>query len=236
MRNTQQRLSMLANMVLVLCALAVTGLMVRREFFPSTAAAASRPGAMRLVPDWRLYAAEGHRSGPAPAPVEIVVFSDYQCPACRMLAEGLEAIRREFPGQVAVVNRHFPLSAHPYALPAARASECAARQGRFDAMHAALFATQSTLGIDPWRRIAQAAQVPDLPAFDGCMADTGPIAAVARDTAAGRRLEVTATPTFLINDARYVGAPPQGTLRQIVRRAVERAADAGGGRAATASR
>ncbi|HVG45908.1 MAG TPA: DsbA family protein [Longimicrobium sp.] len=237
MANTQ-RLSTLTNVVLALCALTVTGLVVRRELFPpATAAAAAapedRPGAVRLVPEWRAYGVEGHRWGPGPAPVDIVVFSDYQCPACRKLAEGLDSIRAEFPAQVAVVNRHYPLASHPFALPAARASECAARQGRFEAMHGALFASQPMIGIDPWSKMAQAARLPDLPAFERCMAETGPIATVARDTVAGHRLRVTGTPTFLINNQRYVGSPPLPVLRDLVRRAMAQApADAG---AATAS-
>jgi protein-disulfide isomerase len=223
MRN-RQWLSTAANAVLVICAVVVTALVVRREFFPASAAAsADRPGAMTLVADWRSYGAEGHRWGPGAAPVSVVVFSDYQCPACRRLAEDLKAIRAEFPEQVAVVNRHFPLSTHPFALPAARASECAARQGRFEAMHHALFAAQPTIGVEPWSGFARDARVPDLPAFEACMAETGPLPAVARDTASARGLKVVATPTFLINGERYVGSPPLPKLRELVKRAIDAA-------------
>lgn len=224
MRKTQWA-STLTNAVLVLCAVAVTAMLVRREFFSSTAGA-TPPGDMKTIADWRPYAAVGHRWGPETAPVSVVVFSDYQCPACRKLAEDLKAIRAEFPA-VAVVNRHFPLASHPFALPAARAGECAARQGRFEAMHHALFAGQPMIGVDPWTRYARDARVPDMPAFEACMAETGPMDAVARDTVAGRSLEMKATPTFLINGERYVGAPPLSKLRELVRTAVEKAPGGG---------
>lgn len=232
MRNTQW-LSTLTNVVLVTCALAITALVVRREFFPAPAQAASHAGEMQRVADWRRYAAEGHRWGPEAAPVSLVVFGDYQCPACRRLSEDLKAIRAEFPG-VAVVNRHYPLSVHPFALPAARASECAARQGRFEAMHHALFGAQSQIGVAPWSQFAQDARVADLPAFQACMAETGPLPAVARDAAAARGLGVSATPTFLINDERYVGAPPLWKLRELVQHAVDHAPRPAGDRTAAA--
>lgn len=224
MRATQW-ISTLTNVVLVLCALVVTGLVVRREFFhsPAAASASAAPEPVTVVDDWRGYAAAGHRWGPEAAPVSLVVFSDYQCPACRRLAEDLKAIRAEFPEQVAVVIRHIPIASHPFALPAARASECAARQDRFVAFHHALFAGQALIGVDPWTRFARDARLPDLPAFDACMAETGPVAAVERDRAAARRLEVDRTPTLLINEHRYAGAPPLSTLRERVRRAVEQA-------------
>ena len=190
MRNTQW-LSTLTNVVLVGCALVVTGVLVRREFFGADAASPEAGGQMRRVPDWARYAAEGHRAGPAATPVNVVVFSDYQCPACRKLAEDLKDVREEFGDQVAVVNRHFPLASHPAAIPAARASECAARQGAFEAMHGALVAGQSRIGDAPWGRFAQEAGVRDLPAFDACMAETGPIAAVGRDT-----VGILVTPIF----------------------------------------
>jgi protein-disulfide isomerase len=222
MRKTQW-ISTLTNVVLVLCAVVVTALVVRREFFPPDAAASERGGGEpKTIADWRGYATVGHRWGPETAPVSLVIFSDYQCPACRKLSEDLKAIRAEFP-TVAVVNRHFPLNAHPFALPAARAGECAARQGRFEAMHHALFAGQAMIGVDPWTRYAQDARIPDVPAFEACMAETGPLEAVARDTVAARALGVKATPTFLINGERYVGAPPLSKLRALVRGAVESA-------------
>ena len=212
------RLSAAGSAVVVLCAVVLTGLVVRRELFPASPASSIRE---QVVADWRRYAAEGRRTGPAGAPVTVVVFSDFQCPACRMLAESLDSVQARHPGQVAVVYRHFPLtSVHPHAAAAARASECAGDQGRFDAFHHALFREQALLGIEPWRRFAAGAGVPDLDAFDRCVAGSAPDAAVLRDGEAGRRLGVTGTPTLLINDHRFQGAPPLAELERQIRRAL----------------
>ncbi|HEX7239027.1 MAG TPA: thioredoxin domain-containing protein [Longimicrobiaceae bacterium] len=206
-----------ATVVLTLCALVVTGLVVRREFFPQAAPGGPEPP--RAVSDWRGYASAGHRIGPANAPLTVVAFSDFQCPFCGVLAKNLAELRRKHPGDVAVVFRHYPLGNHPHAVAAARASDCAAEQGRFEAFHDSVFFRQDSIGNVPWTRFAALAEVPDTAAFARCAAAPGPVATVARDTVAARGLEVSGTPTLLLNDMRYVGALPLDSLEAHVRRA-----------------
>jgi protein-disulfide isomerase len=119
------------------------------------------------------------------------------------------------------VYRYFPLPMHHQAVPAIRASECAADQGRFEAFHDALFADQDSVVAGSWEYIAHLADVHDLRLFDKCVAATGPIPALARDTLAARRLHVDATPTFLINETRLEGAQPLDTLELYIRRALQ---------------
>lgn len=204
--------------VLVVCALVVTGLVVRRELFPAPAARPSAPAPM--VADWREYASAGQRMGPSAAPVTIVMFSDFQCPACAVAAERLRALRRAYPREVAVVYRHFPLRRHPHAVAAARASECAAAEGRFEAFHDAMFSLQDSIGTTDWTRFAASTGVADTAAFRTCVSRTGPITALEQDTVAGRRLGVRATPTLLINETRVEGAPPLDVLSSYVDRAL----------------
>lgn len=210
-------LGALANVVLMLCAVVVTGLVIRQEFFKQTALTEAPPPTN--VPNWRTFAQGGHRSGPDDAPVTMVVFSDFQCPACRLLATHVKALRTEFPQQLAIIHRHSPLSMHPFAVDAARASECAAQQERFAAYHDALFVDQADIGLASWNRFAVNAGVPDLAAFDACMAAGTPSQMLHADTMAARELQVAGTPTLLINGARYTGTPPLDTLRAIVSRA-----------------
>lgn len=214
-----QRSSRLAEIVLAACAIVITGLVARRELFPSQAAAPPAPSAQRIQ-DWRPYAAAGHELGPPGAAVSIVVFSDFQCPACRALASSLKAIRAEFPRDVVVKYRHAPLPIHPFAVAAARASECAAHQDRFEQFHDALFLDQAAIGLAPWTRFASAAGVPDTAGFERCMVAAAPDPVIARDTMDAHRLQVAATPTLLVNDLKLVGVPPMDTLRAVVGRAV----------------
>lgn len=205
----------LATVVLMLCALVVTGLVLRRELSPSGAAA--EVAEVRTVADWRRYATSGHRMGPAGAPVTIVEFSDFQCPACRVLAGRLRELRARHPDRVAVLYRHFPLPSHPFAEPAAQASDCAARQGRFEAFHDALYSRQESIGSTPWTSFAQMANIPDLPSFERCMRG-GASPGLARDRAAGGELGVNATPTLLVNGVVLRGAPTVEALEQLVTR------------------
>jgi protein-disulfide isomerase len=201
---------MLLTAILVLCALAVTGLVVRREF-----ANAAEPENI-TVSNWQRYASVGHRMGPTDAAVVITVFSDFECPACRILATNLDVLRARYPDDIAVIYRHFPLASHANAGSAARASECAAEQGRFEAYHNALFAAQDSLGRWPWERFAASAKIPDSAAFAGCVARDGSPATVARDSAAALKLGVRGTPTLLINGTRIYGTPPLPVLERAV--------------------
>lgn len=157
----------------------------------------------------------------------IVVFSDFQCPFCGTLMSSLREITNAHPAEVSVVYRHYPLPRHPHAVAAARASDCASEQGVFTAFHDALFAGQDSIGVASWARFAAIARVPDLPRFEACAAATGPLRSLDRDTAAARRLRVSATPTLLINDVRLQGAVPVDTLEAYVRRALRTASRAG---------
>jgi protein-disulfide isomerase len=208
----------LSTAVLVMCAIIVTGLLARRELAPSSTLSPSDVPVR--VSEWRDYGVEGARMGPPNTPVTIVVFSDFQCPACRVLADRLRTVRGERGKDIAVVHRHHPLRSHPHAGMAARASECAARQGRFEAMHDALFQAQSSIGNRPWGEFAKDARIGDLPEFGRCMEDGGVDSVLARDAALASRLGVEATPTFLINDMRFVGALPLSTLEHHIARAV----------------
>ncbi len=214
MSPAAERLLNVATGAMVACALLVTGLVVRRELFSAT----PRMGSPERVADGAAYAAEGHRVGPAGAAVSIVEFSDFQCPFCRVFAARLDSVRARFPGEVAVVYRHYPVQGHAHAPLAARATDCAALQGRFQALHDALFAAQDSIGVLPWTGFAARAQVPDTAAFARCM--QAPTERLARDSAAARRLGVDATPTLVIGDTRLVGAVARDTLEAYVRRAL----------------
>jgi protein-disulfide isomerase len=168
------------------------------------------------VRDWRSYAA-GTRIGPADAAVTIIEFSDFQCPYCRVMAGRLRELRRKHPGEVALVYRHFPLSYHPYARSAARASVCADEQGRFEAFHDAVFARQDSLSEAAWPRLAKLAGVADAKRFDECLAGAASLARVERDVAAGRQLGISGTPSLLVNDALLTGGGLEALEEQVAR-------------------
>jgi len=83
-----------------------------------------------------------HVRGPKNAKVTLVEYSDFECPFCKRHHPTIKKILETYPNDVNVVYRHYPLSFHPNAMPAAVASECAAELGGQDAFwkfHDAIF-------------------------------------------------------------------------------------------------
>jgi cyclophilin family peptidyl-prolyl cis-trans isomerase/protein-disulfide isomerase len=82
-------------------------------------------------------------SGPATAPATIIQYSDFQCEYCATLAPMLIRLREEYPDDLRLVFRHYPLPQHDKATLAAVAAEAAGNQDRFWDMHNLLFARQA---------------------------------------------------------------------------------------------
>ena len=95
------------------------------------------------------------RSGPDTAVATIIEYADFQCPFCAQLAPTLTQLKANYPDDVRVVFRHFPItSIHDKAGLAALAAEAAGVQGRFWEMHDLLFARQNEwagMGFDTFR-------------------------------------------------------------------------------------
>lgn len=87
---------------------------------------------------------EDHIKGDFDAPVTLVEYSDFQCPACGSYYPIVKQLSEEFPDALRIVYRHFPLRRiHPNAADAARAVEAASLQGKFWEMHDMLFENQN---------------------------------------------------------------------------------------------
>jgi len=84
--------------------------------------------------------------GSADAPVTVVEYADFQCPACGVFATTMEAgILKDYvdTGKVRFVFHDFPLPQHANAIPAAEAARSAADQGAFWPYHDLLYAKQA---------------------------------------------------------------------------------------------
>lgn len=100
-----------------------------------------------------------HVFGNPNAPITIVEYSDYDCPFCSRFHPTLERVVQEFDGEVNWVYRHFPLSIHPNAAPAAEAAECVAELAGNDAFWSfsdGLFANQGSLRESLYLSLASA--------------------------------------------------------------------------------
>lgn len=223
----RERASVVMVIVAVGCAVVTTAITVRREFFTNPASNLGvkelpGPGSKPVhVSQWRDYAAGGHRIGAESAEVTIIEFAEFECPYCKAFALGpLRYVRQQFGQSVSLVFRQFPMPYHRFAYPAARAAECAAAQGRFEAFHDAVFAGQDSLGLKSFEEFAAIAGTPDLRAFSACATSAGPLPMVEQDIAAAKALLVRGTPTYIINGEMFVGVPDTASLERQVKAAI----------------
>ena len=187
---------------------------VREEFLDTLRA--KTPVKMSLEPPRLTIATAGSPSrGPASAPVEIVEFSDFQCPFCLRAHPTVDQVLKTYGDRVRFVYRHYPLPGHPAARPAAEASECAAEQGKFWPYHDRLFATQSKLSDTDLKQDAVELGM-DGAKFNACVESHKYAAKVESDLRAGQEAGVDGTPAFFINGRLISGAQPFEAFKKII--------------------
>ena len=174
-------------------------------------------------------------TGPSDAPVTIVEFSDFQCPACGHAFPTIKRLLQQYQGKIRVVFRDFPLSIHPQAPKAAEAGNCANEQGKFWEMHDRMFTNQQKLGVADLKAAAAELGL-DAQKFNTCL-DSGKQAAKWQaDVNDGRKYGVSATPTFFINGRIVSGAQPYQNFSEIIDEELGRAMAAAGGNSSTVKR
>jgi protein-disulfide isomerase len=131
--------------------------------------------------------------------VTLVEFSDLQCPYCAQLAPTLDKVVRDFPGDVRIVYKHFPLSFHSQARAAAAAAIAAGNQGKFFEFRAKLVPHFRDLSEDLYLSIAQELGL-DLGRFKREMVLTPEVnQQLEADINLGRQIGVEGTPTVFVN-------------------------------------
>jgi protein-disulfide isomerase len=137
--------------------------------------------------------------GNAKAPVTIVEFSDFQCPYCAQAQGDLEALLKKYPDKVKLVFKHFPLSFHAQARPAALASLAAHEQGKFWELHDVLFKNQKTLDASKLEEYARQAGL-DVARFKADMERNRDAyeKRIQADMLAGQQADVRGTPSLYI--------------------------------------
>jgi protein-disulfide isomerase len=172
-------------------------------------AVASALAAGRAHKPFSPAAPEFRKRGPADAKIQIVEFSDFQCPACRVAEPPLRQIFTVYAGKVRFIFKHYPLRMHEWAKPAAVAAECAGRQGKFWEYHDRLYDKQDEWTNDKAEDFltgyAKDLKL-DVPAWQACRQDPTATASYEADMKDGDNAWVGATPTFFINGRRFVGA------------------------------
>lgn len=140
------------------------------------------------------------------APVVLVEFADFQCPACRAARPVLEEVMKKHDGQTRLVFKHFPLGIHQFAEKAARAARAAQAQGKFWEMYGALFDNQERLSPAVVDELAKGLAL-DMVKFNKDMDSEAMADAVSRDRKQAERLDIQSTPTLYINGRQFPATP-----------------------------
>jgi protein-disulfide isomerase len=174
------------------------------------------PVKVMLEPPRQTVAEAGRPArGPINAPIEIIEFSDFQCPFCLRANPIVTQVLNTYGDRIRFVYRHYPLPNHPNARPAAEASQCANEQGKFWPYHDKLFASEGRLDDADLRR--SAAEVGLDPAkFSACLDGHRFKADVDDDIAAGDEAGVSGTPAFFINGRVLTGAQPFDAFKRVI--------------------
>jgi len=213
-RPTQQR-----GFYILLAAVAVAGGI-------GLYSAVSRPKAPAVRDiDVTAAQAEGYLMGDSTAPVQVLEFADFECPACGQFAVLTEPdIRHRLieSGQVSYRFFDFPLPGHHNTMPASMAAACASDQGKFWPMHDALFfnqpewSTQAT--STPERKFLEYAREIGLniDAYKKCMDDQPHQVRIIANRKEGERRGVQQTPSFVIGRKLVAGAIGYDEFRALV--------------------
>ncbi|MCH7565496.1 MAG: DsbA family protein [Gemmatimonadetes bacterium] len=167
----------------------------------------------------------GHDRGQPSAPVEIIEFADFGCPACAEFArETWPDFRREFveTGIVAWKFIPFVFGTFRNSRQAANAAECVAdlAPDAFWSMHDVLYEQQRNWGR---RRRPNGEFVKfavelgiDEEAFKDCLDEEPGKERIRQNTDTARDLGVRATPTFFVNGTLVQGALPLPEWRKLI--------------------
>lgn len=172
------------------------------------------------VGDVKPIANDDHVRGDKNAEVTLYEYSDFECPFCGRFHPSMVQLMNEYKGKVKWVYRHFPLSFHPQATPAANASECASEQGKFWEYADKLIENQATLGDATYGKIADELKL-NKSKFDSCYSAKKFQAKITADQGSGSTAGVTGTPGTIIvakdgSKQMVPGAVPYEQLKSMV--------------------
>jgi len=166
-------------------------------------------------PRQKVSTANSPSKGSANAPIEMIEFSDFQCPFCLRANPTVQQVLSTYGDKIRFVYRHYPLPNHPFARPAAEAAACAGEQGKFWPYHDRLFANPGKLSDADLKQHAVDLGL-NTAQFNTCV-DTHKLKAqVDNDLKDGEEAGVNGTPAFYINGRMLSGAQPFEAFKKII--------------------
>jgi protein-disulfide isomerase len=227
-----QRITTYTGIAALAIVVAIIGFYLLANRSPNSRTAVDLPDVDLSAVDFRLDAQPS--MGDPAAPVKIVEFADFKCPACKAFHENVfPQLKREYidTGLVEFTFINFQFLA-PDSVMAGIAGECIYQQSEtafwqyYDAVfknqgsETASWATPKRL-LDLVRQYVSESEI-DEAELELCLAEERYRKDVEEDLKIGRSAGVRATPTIFINKKKFVGAGPYSKLKAIIERELER--------------
>jgi protein-disulfide isomerase len=151
-----------------------------------------------------------------PGHAKLVVFSDFQCPYCKMMETLTEQWQAQYGDKLEVEMVHFPLPSHEHAFEAAEAAECARAQGRFDEYKTKLFERQDVLSDWTFNNLSAEMDLKQKD-FVACRMQHQQRKKVRQDQYFGEYMGINGTPSVFLNGEQLTNITPdqiQGKIQE----------------------
>lgn len=222
--SISSRADRILNVLLTGAALVIAATVVFRQVRGQNRSPVALPAAdgVAKVKDWPDVLRTSRAGADSAAPVAVVVFTDFECPACRRFHGTLHRLRAEMRDTFTVRYIHFPLDQHEHAPAAAALFECTRHDLNIHALADTLYASQDSLGAIPWDVLARRVR-PDVQRarIEACMRDTAVTAQLRSHMELGAQIGVAYTPTVLVNGWKLSGTPGTVAMARYIRAAAQ---------------
>lgn len=162
-------------------------------------------------------------AGNAKGDITVVEFFDYRCGYCRRVTPVMEALMRQ-DKNVRIVYKEYPILG-PASDLAARAALASRKQDKYKDFHSALMTAKGSVNASTILTVA--AQIGlDVAKLRQDMLDPEIPKTIARNRALARKLQITGTPGFIVEDSVHVGAITVASVRRMIAEARARKAGA----------
>ena len=159
------------------------------------------------------------------APLRLTLFSDFQCPFCKVVSEQMTSIIAEFKGKINIQYMFYPLdnacnpnikgSFHSFACKAAYLAAC--DESKFASVHDYIFDHQEELSFEnltKWEK--------DL-GLSNCFENKNIQEKIIQTINAGDQFAIKSTPTMILNGRKIEGTIPSVHLKAIMHEILNRA-------------
>ena len=153
----------------------------------------------------------------ADAPIQITIFSDFQCPACKAFADLLPEMIRLYGTKINIQYYPYPLDdhcnpnmqtpMHAFACQAAKIAMCAPE--KFNTTHETLYANQEKIGEAYLKELAQDLKV------EQCASGEEINAKILDGIKIAQSFNLSSTPTLIINGRKIEGSRPMPIMSAI---------------------